>query len=164
MTVFPPRFESGYPRTCGLRSPGPSEKRWPKIIVRAATFERMRASHLERMKVTLKAFVLALVLQLAAGSLMVHAEWLPGNTAQATAACHQHTHKAPSPQPRNFVCCLSGHDAAILQASSIIGLSCDGQLVVAGIAPHTTSASICAIGPLLSISPGDPPVIPALRI
>ena len=116
------------------------------------------------MKVALKAFVLTLVLQVAAGSLVVHAELLPGNTAHATAACHQHSHQAPSPEPKNYVCCLSGHDAAIRQSSSIVGLSCDGQVVLAGIESHIASARVPAGGPLPSTSPGDPPVIPALRI
>ena len=159
MTVSPPRFE-----TCGLRSRDPSERRWRKILVRAATFEGMRASQWKRMKVALRAVALMLVLQMFAGTLMLHAELLPSPAAQAPAGCHQHSPKVPSPQPKNYVCCLSGHDSAILQASTIVGPSSDGQVVGAGFEPPIASARIAVGGPLLSISPGDPPVNLALRI
>ena len=116
------------------------------------------------MKVALKAFVLMLVLQMFAGTLMLHAGLLPSPAAQTSARCHQHSHKAPSPQPRSYVCCLSGHDTAIIQASTIVGPSYDGQVVGAGFEPHIASARVSVGGPLPSTSPGDPPVIPALRI
>src|SRR5262249_54513869 len=124
----------------------------------------VRASHLERMKVTLKAFVLTLALQVTAGSLLSHGQLLPSPTTQARAGCHQHSHQAPSPQPKSYVCCVNGHDAAILSASSIVGPSGYGEVVGAGIETHTTCARVPVVGPLSSLSPGDPPVIPALRI
>lgn len=113
---------------------------------------------------TLKAFVLTLALQVTAGSLLSHGQLLPSPTAEAPAGCHQHSHKAPSPQPKNYVCCVSGHDAAILSGSTIVAPSCDGEVVGTGIETHTTFARVSVVGPLSSISPGDPPVIPSLRI
>jgi hypothetical protein len=124
----------------------------------------MRTSHLRRMKVALKALVLMLVLQMLAGTLMLHADLLPSPAAQTSAGCHRHSHKTPSPQPRSYGYCLSGHDTAILQASTIVGPSYDGKVVGAGFEPHIAFARISVGGPLPSISPGDPPVIPALRI
>jgi hypothetical protein len=116
------------------------------------------------MKVAFHLFVLMLALQVAAGSSMLHAQLLPIPSAQSPAGCHQHGHKTPSPQPQSFVCCLSGHDSAIVQASSVPAPACSDRLHLSDGASSTVVVIYLVTNPKHFISSGDPPAASPLRI
>ena len=116
------------------------------------------------MKVTVQIFVLVLALQVAVGSTTHHGQLLPVASTQGPAGCHQHGHKTPAPQPQNFVCCLSGHDSAIVQASPIVAPACSDKLHAAHFLSETALVLPLEGTSSRFISSGDPPSGSPLRI
>lgn len=112
----------------------------------------------------LKALVLGLALQVAAGSILVHAELLPSPQTQRPAGCHGHGHDGPQPQPKNFACCLAGHDSAILQASGTTAPVCDSQVHVSSDKSDAASVTHLREHTQQFMSSGDPPPVLPLRI
>lgn len=116
------------------------------------------------MRMALKAFVLVLALQVAAGSVLLHAELLPSPANQRPAGCHGHGHQGPQPQPKNFACCMAGHDSAILQASRTAAPACDTQVHVSGDQSDTAAVTHLRENTQQFMSSGDPPPVLPLRI
>jgi len=116
------------------------------------------------MKVPFKAFVLILAAQVVAASSMLHAQLPALSSTQSPAGCHQHGDKTPSPHPQSFVCCLSGHDSAIVQASSMTAPACSDRFHVADFATDTVVVLRADGNARRFISSGDPPAASPLRI
>jgi hypothetical protein len=79
------------------------------------------------------------------------------------AGCHQHGHNLPARQPASYVCCLTGHDSAVPQASF------SPRPVLVEVASFELCASLIRIAGLgavgaLPLSSGDPPGTTPLRI
>lgn len=116
------------------------------------------------MKFAFQLFVLMLVLQITAGSSMLHAQLRPLPSAQSPAGCHQRSPKTPTPQPQSFVCCLSGHDFAIVQASSATAPACTDRLHSSDFATETAVVFFSLGNPHQFVSSGDSPPASPLRI
>src|SRR5215469_5605908 len=164
MIGFRLKFGNGYRKTCGSRSPGRSRDGFTLKLFSAATSEITRASHRQGMKGRFQVFVLMLVLPLAADSFMLHAQPLLTAPDQSSAGCHQHGHKTPGPQSQSFVCCLSGHDFAIVQSSSAVAPATSGRLHSSDLVGETVVALFPPQDSQQLISSGDPPAASPLRI
>src|ERR1700740_2907702 len=116
------------------------------------------------MKLAFQLFVLMLVLQICAGSAMLHAQLLPLPSSPTPAGCHQHGHKTPSPEPRSFVCCLSGHDFAMVQALSWTVPACSDRLHSPDFFADTAVVLFSVANSHPFISSSDPPPASPLRI
>jgi len=116
------------------------------------------------MKFSVKAPLLFLVLQVAAGSVMVHAELWASAENQHPAGCHGHSREAPRPQPKSFACCLAGHQSALPQTWASIVPACDVQARVLASENGDLIANHLGESNQQFVSSGDPPAPLPLRI
>jgi hypothetical protein len=116
-----------------------------------------------RMKTAFPSFALLMALRVLVFGVTVQAGSLPTSSTQRSAGCHEQSHKTPLPQPKNYVCCQSGHDSLIVQPSTIAAPACHGFL-----ARVISDPAVVKIGSIQSDQPfrssGDPPISLALRI
>ena len=129
------------------------------------TFDCDGASDSEPMKFSSKALVLTLAMQVAASSVMMHAELWPSAESRRPGGCHGNRQpQAPQPKPNSFACCLGGHDSALLQMSTLTVPACDAHVQVSddGNGLATVNHSGDSIQQI--ISSGDPPGRLPLRI
>ena len=81
---------------------------------------------------------------------------------QPAGGCHEHGSKAPSPQPADFQCCLTGHNVAVPQAphsAEPLLQDIEAELVV-----QSPVTSMEAGSGKTLVSSGDPPDATPLRI
>jgi hypothetical protein len=77
--------------------------------------------------------------------------------------CHEDAPMVPAPAPSTHQCCQSGHDSAILLASSSSGLSLH-VLTLIDLPQGAVPLAVLHTLPGLAIAYGDPPMLLPLRV
>jgi hypothetical protein len=87
---------------------------------------------------------------------------VPSMSHERPGGCHEQGHKNQVPSPVSYVCCLSGHDPAILPTSLVLPSlrATTGTLVV----EMVVQASLIPVLEGLTLSSADPPPVLPLRV
>ena len=110
----------------------------------------------------LKALLVLLMAAVIAAPLGV--QGLPTSAAKdRPTGCHEDAPMLPAPAPSSHQCCQSGHDSAILLASSSSGLSLH-VLTLIDLPQGAVPLAVLHTLPGLAIAYGDPPMLLPLRV